>query len=139
MSTMLANVLRTMGNDDKDIKIAVSVIGTMQRIMLINKETLLLNSDLKPGMIDKIMCLKEWYVGFREKGGTDNQIADKFTDKTWTQFLIDKFKAEKEVVTKEEEESNDEDDNKDDIEEEEEDDVINASTSSKVKFMAKAK
>eukprot|EP00957_Ditylum_brightwellii_P206481 15348648-Ditylum_brightwellii.AAC.1 len=62
MSTILAKVPKVMGYEDGKILTAIKSIRTMQRVKMISKDTLLLNSQMLPGMIDKIMYLKQWYI-----------------------------------------------------------------------------
>eukprot|EP00957_Ditylum_brightwellii_P122381 9332616-Ditylum_brightwellii.AAC.1 len=44
MSTTLARVLTIMGYEDEEIAVATKTIGLMQRVLMIRRDTLLMNS-----------------------------------------------------------------------------------------------
>ena len=74
MTTTLAKVLSVMGYEGEELSIATTTIGSMRRVMMINRDTLLVKSNLTPEMVDEILCLKEWYMGYRKTGGKDSLI-----------------------------------------------------------------
>eukprot|EP00957_Ditylum_brightwellii_P125868 9594835-Ditylum_brightwellii.AAC.1 len=96
MLTILAKVLKVMGHEEAKILIATKSIGTMQRVKMINEDTLLLNSQMSPGTIDKIMYLKKWHIEWISEGGKELDIETDFTEEVWDQFIIKKFKQEEE-------------------------------------------
>eukprot|EP00957_Ditylum_brightwellii_P135507 10332192-Ditylum_brightwellii.AAC.1 len=66
MSTTLAKVLTIMGYEDDEIAAATKAIRSMRRVLMIRRDTLLMNSSLSPGMINEIMYLKMWYTQWRK-------------------------------------------------------------------------
>ena len=95
MTTTLAKVLSVMGYEGEELSIATTTIGSMRRVMMINRDTLLVKSNLTPGMVDKILCLKEWYMGYRKTGGKDSLIKEEFTEDVWDTFIMQKYENEK--------------------------------------------
>eukprot|EP00957_Ditylum_brightwellii_P013584 1024531-Ditylum_brightwellii.AAC.1 len=63
---------------------------------MINKDTFLLNSQIFPGMIDKFMYLKKWYIEWIAEGGKESNIKTEFTEEVRDQFIINEFKQEEE-------------------------------------------
>lgn len=59
MWTLLSKVLTIMGYEGKEIQTTTKSIGKMQRVKMINKDTLYLNSQMLPGMINKIMYMRK--------------------------------------------------------------------------------
>eukprot|EP00957_Ditylum_brightwellii_P164491 12523073-Ditylum_brightwellii.AAC.1 len=51
---------------------------------------------MSPGMIDKIMYLKKWYIEWISEGGKELDIKTDFTKEVWGQFIIKKIKQEEE-------------------------------------------
>eukprot|EP00957_Ditylum_brightwellii_P170580 12984324-Ditylum_brightwellii.AAC.1 len=66
MLTTLAKALAVMGYEDDELEIATMGIGSMRRITMIQRETLLANSAMTPGMVDKLLCFKRWYMQWRK-------------------------------------------------------------------------
>ena len=95
MTTMLGKVLTVMGYEGEELSIAMTAIGSMRRVMMINRDTLLAKSNLTPGMVDEILCLKEWYMGYRKTGGKDTFIKEEFTEDVWDTFVMEKYENEK--------------------------------------------
>eukprot|EP00957_Ditylum_brightwellii_P158613 12072824-Ditylum_brightwellii.AAC.1 len=85
-----------MGYEEAEIFATTKPIGTMQRVKLINKDTILLHSQMSPGMIDKIMYLKKWYIEWISEGGKELGIKTDFTKEVWDQFIIEQFKQKEE-------------------------------------------
>eukprot|EP00957_Ditylum_brightwellii_P104074 7929045-Ditylum_brightwellii.AAC.1 len=89
MSTTLAKVLAMMGYEEDEIKVTTRAIGSMQRIMMIKKETLLANSAISPGMVDEVLRFKKWYMEWRKTGGKDTLIKDMFTEDIWNKLEME--------------------------------------------------
>eukprot|EP00957_Ditylum_brightwellii_P161567 12301335-Ditylum_brightwellii.AAC.1 len=100
MSTTLAKVLAVMGYEEDEIKIVKRAIGSMRRIMMIKKETLLANSEILLGMMDELLCFKRWYMQWRMTGGRDNLIEDVFTEDVWDNFVMEEYDEEMEDARK---------------------------------------
>eukprot|EP00957_Ditylum_brightwellii_P167671 12764417-Ditylum_brightwellii.AAC.1 len=100
MSTTLAKALAVMGYEDDEIKIATRAIGSMRRITMIQRETLLANSAITPGMVDELLCFKRWYMQWRRTGGKDTLIEDAFTEEVWDAFIMEVYDEEREEIRK---------------------------------------
>eukprot|EP00957_Ditylum_brightwellii_P147493 11231687-Ditylum_brightwellii.AAC.1 len=100
MSKTLAKVLAVMGYEEDEIEITKRVIGSMRRIMMIKKETLLANSEISPGMVDELLCFKRWYMQWRKTGGKDTLIEDTCTEDIWDDFVMEEYDEEMEDARK---------------------------------------
>lgn len=96
MTTALAKVLTVMGYEGKEAEEATKAIGSLRRVMMIKRKTLLEDAKLEPGIVDEIMCFKDWYMSWRETGGSDLLIEESFTEEVWESFIMQKYNDEKE-------------------------------------------
>eukprot|EP00957_Ditylum_brightwellii_P153465 11679541-Ditylum_brightwellii.AAC.1 len=67
---------------------------------MIQRETLLANSAITPGMVDKLLCFKTWYMQWRRTGGKDTLIEDAFTKEVWDAFIMEVYDKEREEIRK---------------------------------------
>eukprot|EP00957_Ditylum_brightwellii_P109608 8359942-Ditylum_brightwellii.AAC.1 len=61
--TTILTVLEYSTEESKNVR---ETIGNIRCIMTLIKETMELNADMSAGVIDEIMCLKEWYIQWRK-------------------------------------------------------------------------
>ena len=66
----------------------------MRRVMMINKDTLLKNTDLTSRMIDEIMRLKEWYIAYRKNGEKNILLEEDSMLHSWNNFINQKYEEE---------------------------------------------
>ena len=101
----LKTILAVMGyTEEEESKIAINTIGSLRRIITITKETLEINSGMNAGMIDELMCFKEWYIAWRSTDmSITTDIKEVFTESEWESFIMTKAQecAEPEDVKEE--------------------------------------
>eukprot|EP00957_Ditylum_brightwellii_P024521 1851245-Ditylum_brightwellii.AAC.1 len=74
MLTTLAKVLAVMGYEDDKVAVATKAIGLMRRVMMIRRDTLLMNSSLSP---DVVYAMEErWGQGYTDRGGIHGGIKE---------------------------------------------------------------
>ena len=91
MSTDLSRVLKIMDYEDDEIKPTSDAIGSMRRVMMMSRDTRLDKTNLSPGMVDELMCLKDWYVAWRKGEYKDVPLKEAFMEDSWNEFIIQKY------------------------------------------------
>ena len=77
----LKTILTVMGYTEEESKIAMNTIGSLRRVLTITRDTLKADPNMNAGMIDEIMCFKEWYTVWRSTDVSETMdIIEVFTE-----------------------------------------------------------
>ena len=100
----LKTILTVMGYTEEESKIAMNTIGSLRRVLTITRDTLKADPNMNAGMIDEIMCFKEWYTVWRSTDVSETMdIIEVFTETEWDKFIMDKAQEPAETVDVKEE------------------------------------
>ena len=76
---------------EEESKIAINIIGSLHRVLTITGDTLKADPNINAGMIDEIMCFKEWYTVWRSTDVSETMnIIEVFTETEWDKAIMDK-------------------------------------------------
>ena len=100
----LKTILTVMGYTEEESEITINTVGSLRRVITITRDTLKANSEMNAGMIDELMCFKEWYTVWRSTDVSKTVgITEVFTESEWDSFIMDKAQEPAETVDVKEE------------------------------------